>query len=201
MSKKITLTHAHRIRKALEAVVSGYRDFGANITINAFSDNAEDGIAAKVDKIRSEFNSDVVSALRTIDVLYTIRSKISKRNTEVLLTNKLDEQAHVEARIRVLTRISNIKEGESLDVLKNRVKAMVHAVNNQSGEQRMYGNVTDSLTANVADKATIQHFIKQLVEAKKEQRIILDTISGLNSTTFIEISDEDAQTIDDLGIV
>lgn len=199
---KITLTNAHRIRKSLEGVIAS-KDFIRNIksstTFSVFEKDVEkEGSVKKtIETAQKQFTSDVASALAVVDVLGRLRNTIAEKNRELNIGELLDREANVKARIRVFTEVTQTKvNNESLHVICGRIAHM--KVQNSDVSSRYSES---ELRINVLDDKTIEHYSNRLVEAKREQRSILDKISGVNSMNSIEISKEDYTIIENLGVL
>lgn len=198
---KLSLTNAHRIRKSLEAKSSSKvlaSDIKNSVEFSVFDDNFYILVPERIAKGKTEYLTAVDKAVNVIAILNRLRQAISAKNKELNLSDLLDSQSAVEKNIAFYSELSKSfdkvdSETVVLGKLKN-LKAKNEATT------REYG-VTTELSAVVVDE-DIQKVIKdKLIEYKREQRKISDKITGLNALNHIEISDEDFDVIEKLGIV
>jgi hypothetical protein len=199
---KITLTNAHRIRKSLEGVIASkdfIRGIKTSTTFSVFEKDVEKEASVKksIETAQKQFTTDVASALSVVEVLGRLRNTIAEKNRELNVGELLDREANVKARIRVFTEITQTKvHTDSLHVTCGRIAHM--KAQNSDPNSRYSEN---ELRVNFVDEKMVEHYSKLLVEAKREQRSVLDKISGVNSMNSIEISNEDYAIVEKLGIL
>lgn len=198
---KLTLTNAHRIRKSLEAVVAS-KDFVRGIKNNTeFSvfekKQTVEFIEKDITSAQNKFQKDVESALEVIDILNHLRSLIATKNREIEIGVLLDKEASIKARIRVYTEITQMRANtDSLTVIHGR---LAHLINQNNDTSSHYAE--SELKVNIISEEILEKYKKQLTEAKREQRSVLDKITGLNSLNHIELDDKMYRIIESIGIL
>lgn len=218
---KITLTNAHRIRKNLEGLVNS-SSFGQNLKkeislniyeqelnslqeLNSFVEgprkrtNAETFVTREIEKTKENFKNEFTKLKNTVDVLVDIRQKISKVNKEHNISDYLDKESAISYNIKLLTNVIENVTTESVPSVKfiiNKVESNIKKHNDPNA----YG-ASPVVNVDVIDKDSIASYKSDLLKAKREQRNLLDTITGLNSSNYISLSDEQYSFIESLGFI
>lgn len=199
---EITLTNAHRIRKSLEAIVVS-KDFVRKIKTNtAFSvfekDIEKESVVKKViDASKKQFKEDVSNALQVVDILGVLRATISEKNRELDIGSLLDREASLKSLIRVYTELTQIKANtDSLHVTCGRISHLKA----QNNDVNSHYNETE-LNVNIISEELLEEYKTKLLEAKREQRSVLDKISAINSMNTIDISKKLYDVVESLGIL
>lgn len=198
---KLSLTNAHRIRKSLEVKSSSKvlaSEIKNSVEFSVFDDNFYTLVPDRIAEGKAEYLTAVNKAVNVIAILNRLRKAISTKNKELNISDLLDSQSAVEKNIAFYVELSkSFDKVESETVVLGKLKNL-KAKNEAT--TREYG-VTTELSAVIVDE-DIQKVIKdRLIEYKREQRKISDKITGLNALNHIEISDEDFDVIEKLGIV
>lgn len=178
---KLTLRKANALQNTIQEHTKTI-EVNTSITLNEFQAPEKELACAREGVLKNDHRRN-----RLTQVLYKIRAKVGRANTESGVADLLADSAFIDKRLGQLKGLVDSSPAEELAVVEGKLKKLAET----ESKSRIYG-YGDTVSTGVLTPEQIEAYKGEMRILKKEKQSINDKVLELNVRTEIEL---DADTV------
>lgn len=199
---QISLKRALKLRKELEARLVKV-ELPTSTSINLLSDQArsvsDGGLRTIIERGRSVVEEKCEAYGTLSEILRYLRPAIVKANVDNGVEGYLAEIAHIDRVIALQKAVIALPIAPAPEVFEREIKLGISALEAQSSD--IYRSPAKEISVAVSSVAAREDATRQLNELKRLKESVEDKRAAANASTMIEITDQHAGFLRELGLL
>jgi hypothetical protein len=190
---KINLRKAAVVQQQIQEEVKRIGSEKSSITVSLYDTDISARIAAQAEKYK--LNNQRVS--RLLDVNRFLRDVVARKNAEAGIVGYLAEDAMLstfETRLRGMTELQTSISQTALE------KEIASRIATITSERNLYGRNEHNIDVNVIDEAFVESAKQELEQVRRRRRKIKDEMVSINVRTEIDVPEQVALVLTELGL-
>ncbi len=153
-------------------------------------------VSVKHAAFKRDFNNFLETYTKQVKALFSLRKKVGAANASNNMSEKLTNEAELNAQLEVYAQLSVCTPGQDLNSILAELEALKAMPAHQYGHQALKMVATPIHSAQ-----DIESFKKEVVSIKRKLVSLKDEILYANIATTIDLSVEEEQILESLGLV
>ncbi len=194
MTTKLNLKKAIQVQVGLVKSNNELRAQLDNFNNTQFKET--DNVAVKHENLKNDFTSILGNYQKQIRALFSLRKKVGAANTVNKMSERLTDEAELNNQLELYSALANNPIGTEVWDIVAQLKALKELPANQ------YGHAALKVVASPIHSAQeIELFKVQVVALKRKLVSLKDEILYTNIATTIDLSAEEEQVLESLGLI
>lgn len=190
---KINLRKAAVVQQQIQEEVKRIGSEKSSITVSLYDTDISAKITAQAEKYK--LNTQRVS--RLLDVNRFLRDVVARKNAETGIVGYLAEDAMLstfETRLRGMTELQTSISQTALE------KEIASRIATITSERNLYGRNEHNIEVNVIDESFVESAKQELEQVRRRRRKIKDEMVSINVRTEIDVPEQVALVLIELGL-